>query len=120
MASPFQQKSEMNVALKLIQEAKPEDDMDERLFITIGLKCQAKNRSANTPTYKKHDRTFDNGSLQEFVIVWQAIEEVWRQNSVTAALDRENIIRMLLKGERYTMYEAHRSEAIADGTPLTV
>ena len=53
-------------------------------------------------------------------MVRQAIEEVWRQNSVTAALDRENTIRMLLKGDSYTMYEAHRSEAIADGTPLTV
>ena len=120
MASPFQQKSEMKVALKLTKEGNPEDDKDKSLFITIELKCQAGNRSTNTPTYKKHIRTFENGSPQEFVVVRQAIEEVWRQNSVTAALDRENTIRMLLKGDSYTMYEAHRSEAIADGTPLTV
>ena len=30
MSSPFQQKSDMNVALKLVQEAAPEDDKDKK------------------------------------------------------------------------------------------
>ena len=118
MTTTFQQKTDMNVAIKLIPEVPPEKEEDKSKFITIELKCQAGGR-ANSPTYKKHIRTFENGTPQEYVAVRLAMEEVWRQNSVQEAADKENTIRMLLLGESFTMYEAYRDQATADGTPLS-
>ena len=44
----------------------------------------------------------------------QAMEEVWRQSSLAAANDQQNIVKMVLKGESYTMYESWVAELMEE------
>ena len=67
MTTTFQQKNDMNVAIKLIPEVPPEKEEDKSKFITIELKCQAGGR-ASSPTYKKHIRTFENGTPKNMLL----------------------------------------------------
>ena len=114
----FYPKNDLNVALKLTPEVPAEEEKDKSKFITIELKSQAGARGSAALTYKKHIRTFENGTPAEFITLRLALEEVWRQNAVTSALDRENTVRMLILGESFTMYEAHKTGVLEAGGVL--
>ena len=71
----FYQKNDLNVALKLTREVPAEEEKDKSKFITIELKSQAGARGSNALTYKKHIRTFENGTPAEFITLRLALEE---------------------------------------------
>ena len=105
--------------LPLIEETPVENETNKEKFITIELKCKAGASTASTGSYKKHIRIFENGTPQEFINVRMAIQEVWNQNGISTPTDKVNIIRMVIKGESFTIFQAKISKLTADGTSLT-
>ena len=78
----FYIKNDSKVAIKLkADEWVEEEDSNKAHLITIELKVQAGSTFTSPRKYKKNIRVFDGGSPVEFVLLIQAIEEVWRQNS---------------------------------------
>ena len=118
MTTTFYQKNNMHVALPLIKETPVENETNKEKFITIELKCKAGASTASTGSYKKHIRIFKNGTPQEFINVRMAIQEVWNQNGISTPTDKVNIIRMVIKGESFTIFQAKISKLTADGTSL--
>ena len=111
----FRSQVDSNVAIKLkADEWVDEEDTNKAHLITIELKVQAGSTFTSAHKYKKHIRVFDVGSPVDFVLLIQAMEEVWRQNSLAAANDRQNIVKMVLKGESYTMYESQVAELMEE------
>ena len=111
----FRNQIDSNVAIKLkADEWVEEEDNNKAQLITIELKVQAGSTFTSAHKYKKHIRVFDGGSPVEFVLLIQAIEEVWRQNSLASANDQQNIVKMVLKGESYTMYESRVAELMEE------
>jgi hypothetical protein len=58
--------SGMQPILPLVPERLESDNKDKTTFITFDLKARA-GTGAGTPSYKKHMRTFDEGTLQEWM-----------------------------------------------------
>ena len=78
-----------NVAIKLkADEWVDKEDTNKAHLITIKLKVQAGLTFTNAHKYKKHICDFDGRSPVEFVLLVQAMEEVWRQNSLATANNR--------------------------------
>ena len=113
----FHNQIDSNVTIKLkADEWVEEEDKNKRQLITIELRVQAGSTFTSAHKYKKHIRVFDGGSPVEFVLLIQAIEEVWRHNSLAAANDRQNIVKIVLKGESYTMYKSRVAELMEEAT----
>ena len=111
----FRNQIDSNVAIKLkADEWVEEEDNNKAQLITIELKVQAGSTFTSAHKYKKHIPVFDGESPVEFVLLIKAIEEVWRQNSLASANDRQNIVKMVLKGESYTMYESRVAELMEE------
>ena len=126
MAPTFLTRFDDNVSLKL-HYPEPEDKNDEEdKFITVELRCKAGTTSTSAPSYKKKIKIFENGTPREYVEVRESMEEVWRQNGVTRAADQVNTVRMLIRGDSFTLFESHITEATApsednpEGLDLTI
>ena len=125
MAPPFFRKFDDNVSLKLHYPDQDDKDAEEDRYITVELKCKAGTTSTSAPSYKKKIKVFESGTPREYVDVREAIEEIWKQNGVTRATDQVNTVRMLVRGDSFTLFESYiteetaPSEANPDGLDLT-
>ena len=69
---------------------------------------------ATSATYKKHVKTFEEGSPQDWIRLLKDLDEIWNQNSVNGPSDKTATIRSLVKGESLTAFEAALEEARAN------
>ena len=83
----FQKKKEAfgHPIIPLIVETEDPKEMDKSKYICMDLKIRA--TGANTSTYKKYIKKFEEGSPQEFIDLLKSLDEIWAQNSVTGAHD---------------------------------
>ena len=115
MPTNYQRNFDDNVSLRLHDDVKEDKEAEESDYITVELKCKAGTTSSSAPSYKKRIKIFECGTPKEYVDVRQAIEEIWRQNGVTRATDQVNTVRMLIRGDSFTLFES----AITDATAAT-
>jgi hypothetical protein len=59
-----------------------------------------------TPTYRKSNRTFEEGDPQQWMEVITGLKEIWAQNSITVLTDMSNTAVAILKGDSLTLFEA--------------
>lgn len=85
-------------------------DVDETEIIELSLKLQA-GSGHNAPTYKRKVARFNGGSPAEWIEVLEALDEIFAQNKLTSAQDRENIIRTILRGDSLTAFESSIQES---------
>ena len=85
-------------------------DVDETEIIELSLKLQA-GSGVNGPTYKRKVARFNGGSPAEWIEVLEALDEIFAQNRLNAAQDRENIIRTILRGDSLTAFESSIQES---------
>jgi hypothetical protein len=85
-------------------------DVDETEIIELSLKLQA-GSGANAPTYKRKVARFNGGSPAEWIEVLEALDEIFAQNRLTSAQDRENVIRTILRGDSLTAFESSIQES---------
>jgi hypothetical protein len=100
-------------------------DVAETELVQFVLKVRA-GSSASAPTYKRKVARFNSGTPTEWIAVLEGLEEIFAQNSVNAAQDRENVIRTILRGDSWTAYESSiqesrvNAENLVQPLPLTV
>ena len=100
-------------------------DVNETELIQFALKVRA-GSAVNALTYKRKVARFTGGTPAEWIAVLEALDEIFLQNSVSAPLDRENVIRTILRGDSWTAFESSIQEsrenpdAPAVPLPLTV
>jgi len=103
----------------------PKTDVDETEIIEFSLKLRA-GSGANAPTYKRKVARFYGGSPAEWIEVLVAFDEIFAQNGLNSAADRENIARTILRGDSWTAFESsiqesrENAENPAEPLPLTV
>ena len=85
-------------------------DVDETELVQFSLKVRA-GSAATAPTYKRKVARFTSGTPAEWIAVLEALDEIFLQNSVTAASDQENVIRTILRGDSWTAFESSIQES---------
>jgi hypothetical protein len=85
-------------------------DVDQTELVQFTLKVRA-GSATNAPTYKRKVARFNSGTPAEWIAVLEALEEIFAQNSVVTALDRENVIRTILRGDSWTAFESSMQES---------
>jgi hypothetical protein len=100
-------------------------DVDATELVQFTLKVRA-GSATNAPIYKRKVARFNSGNPTEWIAVLEGLEEIFAQNSVTSALDRENVIRTILRGDSWTAFESSIQESrvnvanMVEPLPLTV
>ena len=94
-------------------------DVDETELVQFTLKVRA-GSAASAPIYKRKVARFNSGTPTQWIAVLEGLEEVFAQNSVTSALDRENVIRTILRGDSWTAFESSIQESRVDVGNLVV
>ena len=92
-------------------------DVNETELIQFALKVRS-GSAVNALTYKRKVARFTGGTPAEWIAVLEALDEIFLQNSVVAPLDRENVIRTILRGDSWTAYESSIQESRANATPV--
>jgi hypothetical protein len=103
----------MQPILLLVPERLESYNKDKTTFITFDLKVCA-GTGAGTPSYKKHMRTFDEGTPQEWMESLTGVRKIWQQNSVNGAHDRAATVAAVLKGDSQIAFEAAIEDAWMD------
>jgi hypothetical protein len=85
-------------------------DVDETELVQFTLKVRA-GSAANAPTYKRKVARFNSGTPADWIAVLEALDEIFAQNSVVTAQDRENVIRTILRGDSWTAFESSIQES---------
>jgi hypothetical protein len=76
--------SGMQPILLLIPDWFKMDSKDKMTYITFDLKACA-GTGVGMPSFKKHLRTFDEGTPQEWMELLAGLQEIWQQNAVNGA-----------------------------------
>jgi hypothetical protein len=103
----------MQPILPLVPERLESDNKDKTTFIAVDLKVCA-GTGAGMPSYKKHMRTFDKGTPQEWMESLTGLRKIWQQNSVNSAHDRATTVAAVLKGDSWIAFEAAVEDAWTD------
>jgi hypothetical protein len=94
-------------------------DVSETELVQFVLKVRA-GSAVSAPTYKRKVARFTCGTPAEWIAVLEALEEIFAQNSVVTAQDRENVIRTILRGDSWTAFESSIQESRVDEENLAV
>ena len=111
-------------SLTLIDEESIPLDKEKLVTFTLKSKASATGRSGQnaTNTYKLAVKRFEEGTAWEFITVLGKLEEIWRQNSVTTAADKEAVIKSVFHGDSLTQFvtgvTSARQTVQADGTTV--
>jgi hypothetical protein len=103
----------MQPVLPLVPDRFEMDSKDNTTYITFDLKVCA-GTGVGTPSYKKHMRTFDEGTPQEWMELLSGLQEIWQQNTVNSAHDRAAMVANVLKGDSQIAFEAAMEDAWVD------
>ena len=80
-------------------------DKEETKLVTFTLKVRA-GSSVTATTYKMKVHKFDDGTPAEWIEVLDSLEEIWKQNSLSTATDREASIKTILREDSLTAFES--------------
>jgi hypothetical protein len=95
-------------SLTLVEEV-PEDAHSTE-GISYLLKQRANSTAASATTYKMYVHRFDEGTVQQWIILRGKLDEIWTQNAVTGPTDQLATVRSILRGESLTCLNAHIQE----------
>ena len=89
------------------EESRPVEKDDT---VTYTLKIRANATGQNVQTYKRILRRFNEGSPEAFIKTLQGLREIWTQNLVNSANDREATVKTVLRGESLHQFESRLGE----------
>jgi hypothetical protein len=90
----------------LLEASDKEDKKEESDYVTFTLKVRAGTGSM-APSYKMKVAKFEDGTPAEWIAdVVNALEEIWKQNSMNLAHDREASIKTILQEDALTAFES--------------
>ena len=122
---PFLKKLKfLKPSLTLINEESVPVDKEKLVTFTLKSKAAATGRSGQNATnmYKLAVRHFEEGTAWEFITAIEILEEIWRQNSVMTAMDKEAVIKSMLNGDSLTQFvtgvTSARQTVQVDGTTV--
>jgi hypothetical protein len=72
-----------------LEASDKEDKKEESDYVTFTLKVRAGQTGTSAPSYKMKVAKFEDGTPTEWIEVMNALEEIWKQNSLTTASDRQ-------------------------------
>ena len=99
------------------------DKKEESDYVTFTLKVRAGQTGTSAPSYKMKVAKFEDGTATEWIEVMNALEEIWKQNSLTTASDRQASVKTILREDALTAFEAsidedlEPEEGAADNAP---
>ncbi|KAG9305767.1 hypothetical protein G9A89_000356 [Geosiphon pyriformis] len=85
-------------------------NVDETELVQFTLKVQA-GSAGSAPTYKRKVARFNSGTPAEWIAVLEELKEIFAQNGVEAAVDQENVICTILRGDSWTAFESSIQES---------
>ena len=95
------------------------DKKEESDYVTFTLKVRAGQTGTSAPSYKMKVAKFEDGTATEWIEVMNALEEIWKQNSLTTASDRQASVKTILREDALTAFEASIDEDLEpeEGAP---
>jgi hypothetical protein len=88
-----------------LEASDKEDKKEESEHVTFRLKVKA-GTGSTAPSYKMKVAMFEDGTPQEWIDVLETLEEIWKQNSMVMATDREASIKTILWEDALTAFES--------------
>src|SRR6056300_750098 len=87
-----------------------EEEKDRARFLKYTLKSKA-GGPENSNKYEKFIRIFEEGTPQEWIKLMMAVEQVWKQNTLTKGTDRVAVLQALIRGESRVTFDVALEEA---------
>ena len=100
--------------LPLIDEERDDPKESDQVQLTLKVKAGS---GIKAPVYRIKIPRFYSGTVAEWIDVLDALEEVWEQNTLEKASDIEASIKMILRDDALTTYEASVQDQVASGEP---
>ena len=97
----------LSPCLFLVQGTKAEAEEKNMVVFTLKIKAGTGSKDA---TYKKKVERFHSGTVADWIEVLDSLDEIWSQNSLIGAADREASIKTILRDEALTSFEASIEE----------
>jgi hypothetical protein len=94
--------------LPLVEPEK--ETSDETTLVTFSLKVRA-GSAATATTYKMKVAKFGSGTPAIWIEVLNSLNEIWTQNGMTTATDREASVKTILRDDALTAFEASLEES---------
>jgi hypothetical protein len=83
-----------------------EDKKKESDHVTFTLKVRTGQTGTSAPSYKMKVAKFEDGTPTEWIEVMNALEAIWKQNSLNTASDRQASVKTILREDALTAFEA--------------
>ena len=96
-----------------LEASDKEDKKEESEYVTFTLKVRA-GTGASAPSYKMKVAKFEDGTPAEWIEVLDSLEEIWKQNSMTSAADREASVKTILREDALTAFESSIDDSQPD------
>jgi hypothetical protein len=99
------------------------DKKEESDYVTVTLKVRAGQTGTSALSYKMKVAKIEDGTPTEWIEVMNALEEIWKHNSLTTASDRQASVKTILREDALTAFEASidkdldPEEGAADNAP---
>jgi hypothetical protein len=106
----------LNGALKPCLTLQPETktSVEDTDLVQFTLKVKAGSEPTAT-TYKKKVARFVSGSPLSWIEVLESLQEIWTQNTLTEAIDREACVKTILRDDALTAFESSIEESQTAG-----
>jgi hypothetical protein len=88
-----------------LEASDKEDKKEESEYVTFTLTVRA-GPGSTAPSYKMKVAKFEDGTPQEWIDMLDALEEIWKQNSMVMATNREASIKTILREDALTAFES--------------
>src|SRR6056300_967976 len=87
-----------------------EDEKDRWKYLKFYLKSRA-GSPENSNKYEKSGKIFEEGTPQEWIELMVAVEEIWKQNSISGGADRVANLKSLIRGQSKVTFDVALKEA---------
>jgi hypothetical protein len=93
-----------------LEASDKEGKKEESDYVMFTLKVRAGQTGTSAPSYKMKVTKFEDGTPTEWIDVMNALEEIWKQNSLTTASDRQASVKTIIREDALTAFEASIDE----------
>jgi hypothetical protein len=93
-----------------LEASDKEDKKEENDYVTFTLKVRAGQTGTSAPSYKMKVAKFEDVTPTEWIDVMNALEEIWKHNSLTTAGDRQASVKTILREDALTAFETSIDE----------
>jgi hypothetical protein len=97
-------------SLTLVEEVLEDAHSTEGISYLLKQRANSTVAATSATTYKMHVHRFDEGTVQQWIILRGKLDEIWTQNAVSGPTDQLATVCSILRGESLTCLNVYIQE----------